>query len=285
MKASYRAKALTLACALCLGITVSGCGATEDSGPQVLEGESSSLPDTTTQSAETTKAETTAAQTTTSQTAAETKPSETAPSATAAATAAATAPASGTAASAASPSESYDSNSYFDLVERAVIPNSYGGVYVIDKVLAKQDVTVEGVYTAYDNAGGVVARETDTIALTAGKTNYFRYMFDSDITGNKHEIRGLAKEDSFLTGTRNAVEMVNYNTNDDHLYITVKQLIEEIDGFGKVKVLLYKGGKIVGSEETYLSNAEFLTGVGTTDVLTIWVYGEDFDSIEFIYEP
>lgn len=285
MKASYRAKALTLACALCLGITVSGCGAVADSGPQVLEGESSSLPDTTTQSAETTKAETTAAQTTASQTAAGTKPSETAPPATAAATAAATAPASGTAASAASPSENYDSNSYYDVVDRAIIPNSLGGVYIIHKVLAKQNVTVEGDYIAYDSSGSVLEKESDTITLTAGETNYFEYMFDNDVSANQYDVRALAQEDSFLTGTRDAVEMVDYSLQDDELYITVKQVAEDLSTFGLVKVLLYKGGKITGAEENFISSAEFLTGVGTTDVLTFWVYGEDFDTIEFIYEP
>lgn len=87
-----------------------------------------------------------------------------------------------------------------------------------------------------------------------------------------------AKKDSFMTGERNAVEMVQYNMSGDDLYVTFEQTGDELGSFAKFKLLFYKGDQIVDTEDGYFNiYAENLNGKGSTDVASIWVYGTDFD--------
>ena len=180
----------------------------------------------------------------------------------------------------------YEHNEYYDIVETSSFQNSIGTTIVIHKVLAKKDVSVSATLLAYGSDGSVLGKSSDDIVLTAGQNNFFRYSFDGDISSANIQANAQAKNDSFMTGERNAVEMVQYNQTGDDLFITFKQNVDELDYFAKFKLLFYKGDKIVDTEDGYFSTyAENLNGNGATDVAKIWAYGTDYDRIEYIFEP
>ena len=179
----------------------------------------------------------------------------------------------------------YESNKYYDIVEEGSY-NTYGTTHLIYKVLAKEDISVDATVIAYADDGSVIGKSSDDITLTAGEGNYFHFMFDSDISNAQLQVQVNFNKDSFMTGERSAVEMVQYNQSGDDLYITFKQVGDEVGSFAEYKLLYYKGDEIVGSERGYFSiSAENLNGKDTTDVAEIWAFGEDFDRIEYFYEP
>lgn len=180
----------------------------------------------------------------------------------------------------------YDSNEYFDVVERSTYRDSIGYIHIVHKVLAKQDVSASATLLAFAEDGSVLGKSSDDIVLTEGEYNYFSFSFENDISNAQMQIQTNFKTDSFMTGERHGVEMVQYNQSGDDLYITLKQTCDELGAFAKFKILFYKDDEIVDTEDGYFSiYAENLTGKDTTDVAEIWAYGTDFDRIEFIYEP
>jgi len=183
--------------------------------------------------------------------------------------------------------DSYQSNEYYDIVETASYVNSIGDTILIHKVLAKQNVSVDSSIIAYSPEGNVIGKSTDDIVLTEGQYNYFRYSFESDISNADLQAKANAKKtSSFGEGDRNAVEMVQYDRAEDDLFITFKQVSDNMGKFSKFKILFYKNDQIVDCDDGYFSiYAENLNGKDTTDVASIWAYGIDFDRIEYIFEP
>ena len=180
----------------------------------------------------------------------------------------------------------YEHNEYYDIVETSSFQNSIGTTIVIHKVLAKKNVSVSATLLAYASDGSVIGKSSDDITLTEGKYNFFRYSFDGDVSSAQIQANAQAKNDSFMTGERNAVEMVQYNMSGEDLYVTFEQTGDELGSFAKFKLLFYKGDRIVDTEDGYFNiYAENLNGKGSTDVASIWVYGTDFDRIEYVYEP
>lgn len=179
----------------------------------------------------------------------------------------------------------YEHNEYYDIVETAGY-NNYSSFIGIHKVLAKKNATVSGTIIAYGEDGKVIGKSTDRIVLTEGKYNFFRYSFSGDMSNAKVTLNMKAENDSYITGERNAVEMVDYNKSGEYLYITLEQTGDEVGYLSMFKILLYKGDKIVGTESYPLSlYAKYLDGKGTTDVVSLWMFNKDFDRIEFVYEP
>lgn len=183
--------------------------------------------------------------------------------------------------------ETFEHNSYYDIVEEARTVGILGNTVIYQKVMAKRDVTIEATLIAYDSNQNVIGKSTDSIILTKGKTNYFRFYFSEDISTAAIQSSAIAKEVSFLVGERNAVEMVAYNQSGSYLYITLKQTENDIGSFAKFKILYYKNNEIIGDDYGYLSlQAQNLNGKGSTDVVKVLNYNYmDFDKIEFIYEP
>lgn len=180
----------------------------------------------------------------------------------------------------------YEHNEYYDIVETSSFQNSIGTTIVIHKVLAKKNVSVSATLLAYASDGSVLGKSSNDIVLTAGQNNFFRYSFDGDVSSAKIQANAQAKNDSFMTGERNAVEMVQYNMSGDDLYVTFEQTGDELGSFAKFKLLFYKGDQIVDTEDGYFSTyAENLNGNGATDVAKTWAYGTDYDRIEYIFEP
>ena len=171
-------------------------------------------------------------------------------------------------------------------MEVASYKSSIGSTHIIHKVLAKSNVTISATLLAYGTDGNVLGKGTDEIILTEGKYNYFHYLFDSDISNASFRINATPKNDTFMIGERNAVEMVQYDISGDSLYVTLQQTGDSLGAFSQFKLLLYKGDTIVDTEENYFSvSAQNLNGKGSTDVAEIWVYGVDFDRVEYVYEP
>ena len=180
----------------------------------------------------------------------------------------------------------YDHNEYYDIVESSSYKNSINHTILIDKVLAKKDVSVSGTILAYGEDGGVLGKSSDEIVLTAGQYNYFRYSFNNDVSNASFQMNAQAKEDSITVGERNAVEMVQYNQTGNELYITFKQNVDKLGYFSKFKLLFYKNDKIVETEDgTFSVYAENLNGNGITDVAKIHVFDLDYDRFEYIFEP
>lgn len=139
----------------------------------------------------------------------------------------------------------------------------------------------------YAADGSVLGKATDDITLTEGRYNYFCYVFSSDVSNaDTISANARAKSDSLLTGERNAVEMVQYDQSGDELYITFEQTGDDVGPFARFKLLFYKNDKIVDCKDGFFNTyTDNLNGKGSTDVASIWVYGKDFDRIEYVYEP
>ncbi len=244
---------------LCIGVFVSLCSCL-DTGTQV---ETIKSPDPVTTAAPTTEAEkTTATVVTEAPTEPKTEP-ETEPET------------EGT----------YENNKYYDIVEKGAY-SSYGYTNLVYKVLAKADITADATVIAYADDGSVIGKSSDNITLTEGEVNYFKFGFDNDISNAQLQVQVNFKNDSFMTGERKAVEMVQYNETGSDLYITFKQTGNELSSFSKFKLIFYKNDEIVDTDDGYFSvYAENLNGKDTTDVAQIWAYGADYDRIEYIYEP
>lgn len=180
----------------------------------------------------------------------------------------------------------YDKNEYYDIVEVSGWVNSIGDTVIVHKVKAKKNVGISASVIAYAEDGSVIGKSSDDITLTEGEYNYFSYYFNGDISDAKFKYSASAKKDSVMSGERSAVEMEQYNKTEDNLYITFRQVKDEIGPFAKFKLLLYKGDKMVGAEDGYFSTyAENLNAKDSTDVAELCVYGVDFDRVEYIFEP
>ena len=179
----------------------------------------------------------------------------------------------------------YENNDYYDIVETALIDRSIPYTTVIHKVLAKKNATISSNLIAYDADGNVIDKSSDTIILTEGQYNFFRYTFSDDVSNANIQASIQAKKAPFVDAMRNGVEMLQYNRNGKELYITFQQNIDDLK-FSRYKLIFYQDDKIVETEEgTFNFNAENLNGKGTTDVAEIGIYGFDYDRFEYIYQP
>ncbi|WP_028504325.1 hypothetical protein [Ruminococcus albus] len=116
--------------------------------------------------------------------------------------------------------------------------------------------------------------------------NYFEYHFSGDISGTKLRANATAKSDGLFTGARNAVELVQCDIAGEEVFLTFKQTADELGGFAKFKLLLYKDDQIVGTRDGHFDvYAKNLNGKGATDVADITVYETDFNRVEVIIEP
>ncbi|HRR76828.1 MAG TPA: hypothetical protein P5191_08450 [Ruminococcus sp.] len=182
--------------------------------------------------------------------------------------------------------ETYEANSHFDVIQRGEFENIIGYTKIIDKVAAKKTGSVTATVIAKSPDGAVIGKSYDTIYLVEGENNNFSYSFEEDVSNAVFDITIKQKDDYMKHGEPDAIEMSDWNISGDHLYITINQMKEDLGAFTEYKILFLKGGQIVDAEEGYLDiHADNLDGVGSTDVIEVWVYGEDFDDIEFIYEP
>ena len=169
----------------------------------------------------------------------------------------------------------------------ATYKDSIGYTHVIHKVKAKKDVSISATLMAYDANNNVIGKSEDRITLTTGQNNFFEYTFEPDISKAKITAQMEAENDSFMDGPRNAVQMVKSNKTGDDLFITFKQVTDELGSSAKFKILYYKGGKIIDTETNgyFVIYAKNMKGKGSTDVAKVWVYDIAYDKFEVCFEP
>ena len=174
----------------------------------------------------------------------------------------------------------------FEVVDRAQYQNSIGDTILIEKVLAKEDVTVDYTMVVKDADGNVIDKSEDTVNLVKDEYNYFRFSFDNEISDDTQIETKVKQGSDWSVGQKDAVEMVEYNQVDYHLYITFRQTAEQIGSFSRFKLLFYKGDQIVHDEDgSFTVYAENLDGIGSEDVASLSIFDVDYDKIEYIFEP
>lgn len=180
----------------------------------------------------------------------------------------------------------YEHNNYYDVVETSIIQDNLSHyTTVIHKVLAKKDGIASADLIAYGTDGNVIDKDSETIILTEGQYNFFKYIFSNDISDANLHAKGQTEKCSFTPEERNAVEMVSHNQNGKDLYITFKQNIDDI-GTARYKLLFYKDDKIIDTEDgVFEISSNNMKGKGDTDVVEISVRGIDYDRFEYIYQP
>ncbi len=178
----------------------------------------------------------------------------------------------------------YYHNDYYDIVEVATYSDRYGDQILVQKLIAKKNARINGNILVFDSNEDVIGKKTTEIELIAGQANFFKYSFDTDISNATFQMKYTATDVS--KDNEIGVEMVKYNVSDDTLFVTFKQLCDDV-GYAEYKFLFYKDGKIVGSTySSYFSvYAKNLDGKGTVDVIEESVRGIDFDTLEYYYEP
>lgn len=181
--------------------------------------------------------------------------------------------------------DTYESNKLYDIVDSAIINSGYGYTHIIYKVTAKKTTSAEMSMIVYNEEGDVVGKSSDQINLIKGNNNFFLLSVSGDITDCTFDIK-YSEKSSYRQSDIVSVEMEKYNVSGYDIYITFKQVAEDIDTFSRFKILYYKDGKIVDSNSGYFSvYAENLDGVDSTDVAQLFVTNKDFDEIEYIFEP
>ena len=179
----------------------------------------------------------------------------------------------------------YEHNDYYDVVETATY-TSAGSTVVVHKVKAKQDVSILGTMSAYDEDGEMIGESTDRMILTKDEINYVKYIFSKDISDAELKTQANLEANSLIEGDRSAVEMVSYDYSNDTLNITFKQVTDEVGEFAKFKLLLYKDDEIINTQEGHFSvYAKNLSDKDSTDTVSLWLYNFDFDNVEYVFEP
>ena len=157
--------------------------------------------------------------------------------------------------------------------------------YLVYVVEAKNTTQAEAKLVITGKNGDILDTCEDTIALTKGKTNYFRLVTEGKYINSDNEYKMTASSSSsFWSGAEDAVEIVKYNQSDKTLYITVKQTKEDLGGFAQLKMLFFNGDKLVNTEECYYSvYADGLKKKGDEDIISIRVT-ESYTNIDFFFE-
>lgn len=173
----------------------------------------------------------------------------------------------------------------FDIVETATYQNSIGTTFLIEKIYGKEDITVNRTIILKNSFGDVIGKESDTIDIVKDRYNYFEYRFDAEISDDT-EMNITTKEDRGMKkGDRDAVELIAYNQDNYHLYLTFRQVENNVEFFSEYKLLFYKDGNIVDTYAGMFSySVENMTQKGDEDVAEISVF-TDYDELEYIYEP
>lgn len=174
-------------------------------------------------------------------------------------------------------------NDYFDVVESWYLKDSFTKSLVI-KVLGKKNAVINSSAILYDGSDNVIDKESDKIVIAEGRYNYFEFtkfgndeIVKADISASVEPITEKYKNEF------DAVTMEKCNVSDGELFVTIKQAADKIDDSGRLKFLLYKNGNLVGTDTEYLYSTN-LNGKGSSDVVSIWIYGIDCDTVEFIYQ-
>ena len=162
----------------------------------------------------------------------------------------------------------------------------------------------------YSEIIGIESFFDSTFNMTEERENYWKQF----ITNEKFESNLKEIVNAFTSPTSDQHKSIwiqgTYGTGKSHSTSVIKHLLsDDIEGISdyveklsdpqlkamllgfrkkeRVFPVVLKGTySIVDTEENYFSvSAQNLNGKGSTDVAEIWVYGVDFDRVEYVYEP
>lgn len=161
----------------------------------------------------------------------------------------------------------------------------WGYQYLVYVVEAKTTTQAEVKLVIKDKNGDILDTCEDSIALTKGKRNYFSLVTESKYIKSDSEYKmTTSTPSSYWSGAEDAVEVVKYNQSGNTLYITVKQVKEDVGSFAQLKMLFFNGDKLVDTEECYYSvYADELEKKGDEAIMSIGVY-EKYTSVDFFFE-
>ena len=182
--------------------------------------------------------------------------------------------------------ESYYENDTFEVSYKTLYNNILGHSTIIHKVYASKTKDVEATVIAYDLNGNVIGKATDEIELVEGQYNFFRFLFTADVSNATFEVKVNIKEPDGLRGPEDAVELVTYSDDGFNIFLTFKQVKPSVGEFAKFKILYIKDGQVVGDGDGYYSvYAKNLNGQDTTDVAKLLLDVDEYDHIEYFFEP
>lgn len=177
--------------------------------------------------------------------------------------------------------------SIFDYIKKPV--NYYytwhGRAAAANVVFGKHTAEIEVTAIAEDLDGNVIGKEVDTVYVLKGEYNAFIFHFDSEHPSNvTYSFTGmLASPVREMPGK--AVEEVASNRVEDKLYITVRQIQDEMPAFAGYRLLFFKNGKAVHDTEGYYYTETNLMYKDDEDVLKIDLpHDFEYDNYELYYE-
>ena len=163
---------------------------------------------------------------------------------------------------------------------------TYGYQYLIYVVEAKKTVDVDLKLVIKDKNGDILDTCESSVSLTKGKKTYFSLCTESKYINSNNKYTLTTKSSTpFWSGAEDAVKVTKYNKSGDYLYVTVKQTKEDLGTFAQLKMLFFNGDKLVNAEDCfYTVYADDLEHKGDESIMSIWIYGITYTSIEFYYE-
>lgn len=183
--------------------------------------------------------------------------------------------------------DSYLLNDQFAVIETSeFVSNPLNYNNIIHKVFARLNTSVTATLKVYDSNNKVIDEYSNSIILTAGKNNYFSFLYHNDLEDiAKFEVT-YNIDKSELYCDRNAVNLIDYELDNGTLYLNVEQIKENFDPWTTFKILYYKNNEIVSAYSgMFGSLTNKLTSVGSQASILVRSFGINFDNIEFIYEP
>ncbi len=176
----------------------------------------------------------------------------------------------------------YESNQYFDVVETYTY-QSGKYTYIVDKILGKAtDKNIDLTMLIYDKNDEVVDKCTADVVVNNGYYNFIEYAIESP--DYDHHTVSYTASSNWDTGDPDPVKMVKYSIKGKKLLITFEQT-GRTASFAKFKLLLFKKGKLVYAGSYYFNvYVKQLSGVGSIDVAEL-SFSQDYDSIEYYYDP
>jgi len=175
----------------------------------------------------------------------------------------------------------------FDIIDTQTY-TQYGRTVFVRKLKGKENACICFSGVAKDKDGNVIGKAEDTVALTAGKENYFIFGFDQELPEGYHLDIFANQSSDWAAGPRDAVELVASNQTDRGLYLTFRQTADTLGVFSRYKLLFYKGSSIIyAADGTFTVYAKNLESKGDEDVAEVRISKQiyDYDRFEYFFEP
>ncbi len=165
--------------------------------------------------------------------------------------------------------------------------NSIGDNELILIFEAQQDdrgIKIQELVT--DSSGNVLYQIDDSTSVSKGHLGAITLYQDSEKLSNSSGLNYKFTVEEYTPVVHlgsDKFDVVNYNLNDDMLYITLQAYSSDVSSFSGIGALFYKNGKLINADYTYPTDGWDSNGQA---ICSIWLYKDekDFDNIVFYYE-